>query len=163
MEKMVVFSLNNEHYALSIMMVKEIIKSTKLNPIPGSNQYFEGITNLRGKIIPVINLGKRFALESLSSSTNSHIIIIESKNVVFGILVDEVSEIVTIAPESIQPVSETLAKKINITFLNGVILDKDRVILYLKAEELLSEDVISAVKEVTVEPNTSEQNNQAIN
>lgn len=136
MEKMIVFSLNQELYALSVLVVKEIVKSTELNPIPGSEEYFEGVTNLRGSVVPVINLEKRFNLQVEHVAEKQHIIILDINGTLFGMLVDDVSEVLTVAPETIQPVSETLAKKIDLDLLTGIILDKERIILCLNANRL---------------------------
>lgn len=136
MEKMIVFSLNQELYALSVLVVKEIVKSTELNPIPGSEEYFEGVMNLRGSVVPVINLEKRFNLQVEHVAEKQHIIILDINGTLFGMLVDDVSEVLTVAPETIQPVSETLAKKIDLDLLTGIILDKERIILCLNANRL---------------------------
>ncbi len=138
MEKMIVFSLNQELYALSVLVVKEIVKSTELNPIPGSQDYFEGVMNLRGSVVPVINLEKRFNLQVEHTAEKQHIIILDIDGTLFGMLVDDVSEVLNVAPETIQPVSETLAKKIDVTLLTGIVLDKERIILCLNANKLFT-------------------------
>lgn len=141
MEKVIVFSLDDELYAVSIMSVKEIVHKTDLIPVPGSSQYVEGMMNLRGKVIPVINLMIRLGLDGLPKQSFSHIVVIELSSTLFGIMVNGVSEVLSITSEKIQPVSETLTKKIDTTLFNGVIVDKERLILYLNPDTIFKENL----------------------
>lgn len=141
MEKVIVFTLNGEFYALPVMSVKEVIKKGELNPVPNSADFIIGVMNLRGKVIPVIDLLKRFGLISEDPDSYLHIVVVESNGTMFGILVSNVSEVLTISTENIQPVPETLSKKIETQFLKGVIVDKDekeRLILYLNADTIFT-------------------------
>lgn len=162
MEKVIIFTLNGEYYGLSVMTVKEVVKFVDLIPVPGSNDFVDGVMNLRGKVIPVVNLEKKFQLAQAKSEHFEHIIVVEINNLSFGVLVNEVVEVLSISPESIQPVSETLSKKIDANLLKGIIVDSkgkakethdgdERLILYLNPDTIFTERQSQVVANITEE------------
>ena len=112
------FLLENERYGVDAKKVKEIIKVKKITPIPQVREYIEGIVNLRGDILPVIDLRKFFHLPVFDGSEKK-ILFIESNGKVTGIIVDAVSEVIRLSTDNIQP-SPPAIKKINTEYINGV-------------------------------------------
>ncbi len=118
--QVVVFELHGEEYAVEISELQEIILTPEVTPLPNVPNFIGGIINLRGKMVVIVDLEKKFALES-EVSKHSHIIVTQSGENTFGILVDKVTEIIKVTQEKIQPPPSVLAHKVNIDYLKGVI------------------------------------------
>ena len=105
--QLVTFQLGEEHYGIDIMDVREIVRIQEVRPIPNAPAYVEGIFNLRGEIIPIINLHKRFDLSRAQLSEDDRLlsgfIIIDLNGRQLGVVIDKVSRVVTIATRQIQP------------------------------------------------------------
>lgn len=102
--KFLTFFLGEEEYAIEILKVQEIIGLMKITPVPKMPDYIRGVLNLRGKIVPVMNLRTRFGLEEIEDTDETCIIVIQHEDYVMGVLVDRVSEVVDIATENIEDV-----------------------------------------------------------
>ena len=125
----VVFSLGVEEYGLPIELAKEIIKPTKITPVPNTEEYVPGVINLRGQIIPVVDLYKRFSLGEETEREREKIIIVEIEDTMIGLMVDKVREIVWIAEETIDDPPEVVGG-IKQEFLKGVgTLDEQLLII----------------------------------
>ncbi len=99
----VVFELGSENYGVSIASVESIIKMQAITKIPHSNDFVAGVTNLRGKVLPVVDLRRRFGLPPQEADKNNRIIIISVNEMEVGMIVDGVSEVLTIQDESVVP------------------------------------------------------------
>jgi purine-binding chemotaxis protein CheW len=132
--QMVTFNLDNEEYASIITDLREIIRIPDITPIPGSPEFIKGILNLRGQIVMVIDLEKRFELNRDSKIEPKHIIIAEVNDSVFGLTVDEVSGVIRVPEDSIKPTPQMVSSKIHTEYLKGVvIINKDNE--SIKADE----------------------------
>ena len=121
--QLVVFELNSEEYGVPITDIKEIIKSGEITPIPNVPDFIKGILNLRGKISVIIDLGKRFNLIRKSSGIiDGHIIITEVNNNIFGVTVDQVTEVIQVPVSSIQPAPNLVSSKIHADYIQGVVV-----------------------------------------
>lgn len=120
--QLVVFTLDDEEYAVPITDLQEIIKVPEVTPVPNAPSFVKGILNLRGKIVVVIDLENRFQLTREGSEPSKHIIITEIENASFGVVVDEVIEVLTIPKSSIQPTPTLMSSKIHIEYLSGVVV-----------------------------------------
>lgn len=123
----VVFKLGNEEYGLDIMSVQEIIVPIPLTKLPNTPPYFLGVFNLRGHIIPLIDLKKRFSLESSEQNEESRIIVIRLDKPV-GVLVDSIREVLMISSEEIES-SQDISAGINREFITGIAKKEDRLII----------------------------------
>lgn len=110
-EQFVVFQIGKEKYAVPIEQVNEIIGYTVPTKIPFSREYILGVINLRGRIIPIINLGEKICIKNEKRNDDQKIIIIEDSEGVFGAVVDDVEDVKRISKDSI--------KKINYVVCNG--------------------------------------------
>lgn len=121
-KQMVSFELDKEEYASAIGDLREIIKIRDIVPIPGAPAFIAGILNVRGQIVVVIDLEKRFNLKREHEIKPQHIIIVEVENNVFGILVDEVTGVLRVPVTNIKPTPGLITSKIHADYLQGVIV-----------------------------------------
>lgn len=137
-QQLVAFNLANEEYGVGITQVQEIVRLPDITRIPGMPDFIEGVINLRGKIIPIIDLRKRFSLGNKAMDDKSRIVVANTLGHVIGLIVDNVSEVVNLSGEQIEPIPPTIAT-IDAEYLAGVgKLDK-RLVILLNLEKLLSD------------------------
>ena len=146
--QLVIFQLGGEEFGVEIMQVQEIIRMPDITRIPQSPEYVEGVINLRGKIIVVINLDTRFDLNSKELDDDSRIVIVEVGDNVVGMVVDSVSEVLRLASSSVEPAPEIISTKIKADYLKGVGKLDDRLLILLDLERVLSDEEMSQVAAV---------------
>ena len=145
--QLVTFALGNEEYGIDIMAVREIKVWTETTPLPNSPEFVRGVINLRGVIIPIFDLRDRFG-QGKTQTTKTHVVIIIAvEERIVGILVDAVSDILTINTSEICPVPDTEAKQN--AFLSGLITVNDNMIALIAPEQLFSRESIQAVENVS--------------
>ena len=147
--KFLTFALGNEEYWIPIQKVKEIIGIMDITNIPKTPQFIKGVINLRGKIIPVMDLRLKFGLEEKAYNQRTCIIVVEiniaeSKRMM-GIVVDTVSEVVNIQNGEIEPPPQYSAHADN-EFLIGMGKVKGKVILLLEIEQVLTSEELVLLK-----------------
>ncbi|MBT0662981.1 chemotaxis protein CheW [Geobacter pelophilus] len=131
------FRLGDDLYAIDIMRIKEIIRPLKLTCLPKFPDFVEGIINLRGIVMPVVDLRKRFGLPELETTSNTRLLIVNLAGQVLALVVDEVTEVVTVAVKDIKP-PPNLGEGIGTEYLLGVCLVKQEMIMLLNIDKLLS-------------------------
>ncbi|TXJ46815.1 chemotaxis protein CheW [Brachyspira pilosicoli] len=136
---LVTFKLGNNEYAIDIMQAKEIIKMEKITLIPNAPDYVEGVINLRGNIIPIVDLKKRFNLEENDGEKNTGIIIVKIDDVDMGIIIDAISKVVSIVTSNIQPPPPMLSG-IGQKYIKGVAKLEDKLLVVLDLEKLIVGD-----------------------
>lgn len=134
-EQLVLFRLADEHYGLEIGCVREIIVWQPVTRVPRTPPFIEGVINLRGQIIPVIDLRRRFGLPEAQRDRSSRIVVVEIASVVTGLVVDAVSEVVRLPTSAIEPPSEVLA--VDTAFIRGIARTDQRLIILLNPERIL--------------------------
>lgn len=132
----VVFKLENEYYGMDINLVENIEKTQSITRVPFSKSYIEGVINLRGNIIPVIDLRKRFDLNIERDSDEARIIIINYKTYRIGLRVDASSEVVQFKKSSIEK-APRVGGSIKDDFVKEVGKDNERIIMLLDVEKVL--------------------------
>jgi len=138
--QLVIFRLNEQEYGIDIFKVNEIVPYSKPTKIPNSPAYVEGVLNLRGHVIPVLSIKKRFNLEDSGSDNTTRIIVADTGGSVSGFIVDEASEVLTVEKDSIEPVSE-IVTNISRKYISGVgKLDNGRMFILLDFNELYKEE-----------------------
>lgn len=135
--QLVVFDLAHEHYGVDIAHVESIIKMQAITTVPHAPAFVEGVTNLRGKILPVMDLRKRFNLPMAEPSKETRIVVVEMAGQTVGLVVDGVSEVLRIAPEAIEPPSP-LVTTVNSAFIRGIAKLEARLIIVLDLSKALS-------------------------
>jgi len=137
--QMVTFQLGEEHYGIDIMKVKEIHKVKDVRPIPNAPAYVEGIFNLRGGIIPLINLHKRFHLRRATLDEGEELLsgflIITLNGMQLGIFIDKISRVVSIEKEKVQPPPQILSG-IGAEYIQGVHQEENGYLILLDVERL---------------------------
>ncbi|NOR48335.1 MAG: chemotaxis protein CheW [Methanosarcinaceae archaeon] len=147
--QLVIFQLGGEEFGVEIMQVQEIIRMPDITRIPQSPEYVEGVINLRGKIIVVINLNTKFDLHSKELDADSRIIIVEIGENVVGMIVDSVSEVLRLSTSSVEPAPDIISTKIKADYLKGVgKLDK-RLLILLDLERVLNDDEMAQLESVS--------------
>lgn len=136
----VTFTMNKEEYAVDILSVQEINRVTEITRVPNAPAYVEGVINLRGKVIPVINLRKKFGFEEKTLDDNSRIIIMEIKGIINGILVDSVSEVLRIPSSAIEAAPPLATDSIS-HFIKGLAKLENRLIILVEIDNLIEEAV----------------------
>lgn len=121
-EQIVTFELDKEEYASIITDLREIIKIPEIVPIPGAPEFIRGILNLRGQIVVVVDIEKRFNLKREHPIGPKHIIIAEVGDSVFGIIVDGVTGVMRVPAASIKPPPSLITSKIRADYLKGVVI-----------------------------------------
>lgn len=137
-DKYLIFKIKEEFYGIEIKYVTEIIGLQAITPVPELPEYIEGIINLRGQIIPVMDLRKRFKMDKGEYNDRTCIIVIDVEDVAMGIIVDIVSEVITIEEEEIAQPPDSAAKSGN-RFIKGIGKVGDEVKLILDCYWILNE------------------------
>jgi len=138
MEKqLVVFNLANEDYGVDITSVESIIKMQAITSIPQAPSVVEGITNLRGMVLPVINLRKRFGLQEGSDDKNTRIIVSQMNGLKVGMIVDGVSEVLRIQDQLIEP-TPPMVSTVDTAFITGIIKLEGRLVILLDLARVLN-------------------------
>lgn len=143
----VVFKLGTEEYGIPITQVREINRLTTPTKIPKSPSFVEGVINLRGQIIPIVDLKKRFDLELTEYSGEARVMVVEIKDQVCGIIVDEVSEVLRMATASIEPPPGMIAN-IDIEYIAGVGKVGERLLIILDINKLLTDEEQMALVDI---------------
>lgn len=138
MQHLVAFNLADEEYGITITQVQEVIRKPAITRIPGMPDFIEGVINLRGKIIPVIDLRKRFELELQKDTDKTRIVVAQSADQVVGLIVDAVSEVINLDNEQIDPIPPTITA-IDAEYLSGVGKMEKRLVILINLENLLSD------------------------
>ncbi len=144
---LVTFRLGSGEYAIDIMQAKEIIKMEKITLIPNAPYFVEGVINLRGNIIPIIDLKKRFNLEESEGDKNTGIIIAKIEDVDMGIMIDSISKVVSIANSDIQP-PPSMLQGIGQRYIKGVGKLEDKLLVVLDLDKLFTNEEDDAEEEI---------------
>lgn len=130
----IAFELASEKYALKISDVYEIIRMQQISPTHNSKFFLEGVINLRGKVIPVVNLHKRFKLIECAITKETRIIVVKSREEMIGIIVDKVDSVIQL--DDIQPTPKVVAG-IDGEYFEGIGITENGVISLLKIDIVL--------------------------
>lgn len=142
-DKYITFLLNKEEYAIEIQYVMEIIGIQKITSLPDMPDYIKGVINLRGKVIPIIDMRKRFRIEEIPYTDRTCFIVVDVEKINFGLIVDEVSEVMDIPEEQIDHPPAT--KKSGNKYIRGIGKVGKRVLILLDAKEILIEDELKEI------------------
>lgn len=149
--KFLTFNLGHEEYGIPIQSVKEIIGIMDITYIPKTPYFIKGVINLRGKIIPVIDLRLKFGLDEIPYNQRTCIVVVEVKLVesskLIGVIVDTVSEVANIQASEIDPPPQ-YGTSMNPEFLTGMGKVKGKVILLLNTDKVLSSDEVQVLSKI---------------
>lgn len=144
--QLIVFRAGDEEFGIKIEMVREIIKAAMITPIPESPDFIKGIINVRGEIVTAIDIKSRFSLPHTKELEPKHIVVTKKGDTLFGLIVDEVIEVLRIKPTEIKS-TPSLIDEINEKYVKGIISHENRLIILLDLDQVLSqEDLINISK-----------------
>ena len=146
--EMLVFRLGSEEYGVDILKVQEIRGYEKVTPIPRSPDFLKGVANLRGTIVPVIDLRVKFGLADPTYDSLTVVIVLRIAGRVIGAVVDGVSDVVRLGANDVKP-APRLGSMVDSSYLAGVATQNDRMILALDIEKLLSAGELDLLGEGT--------------
>ncbi len=136
--QLVTFRLGNEEFSVDILKVQEIIRLMELTRVPKAPEFIEGVINLRGKVIPVMDLRKRFAMPEAEDTSEARIIVVELESTPVGFRVDGVSEVLRLPADTVEP-PPTMMSGVETEYIKGVGKLDDRLIILLDVEKVLTE------------------------
>ncbi len=139
------FKLMDDLYAVDIMRINEIIRPQKLTVLPKAPAFIEGVINLRGTVIPVVDLRKRFDMPPRPSSASTRLLIIRVAGQSLGLVVDDVTEVITVPVKDIKP-PPTVADGMAVYYLLGVCLAGDVLVMLLDIDKLLTTHEVRALE-----------------
>ncbi len=145
--QLVTFSIGEEEFGVNILKVQEINRTMEITKVPRAPEFVEGVINLRGKVIPIIDLRRRFGLVSKPEDKDTRIIVIEINNIIVGFVVDAVSEVLRIPASTVEPPPPVVAG-VESDYISGVGKLKDRLLIMLDLDKILSTedmDMLSAL------------------
>jgi purine-binding chemotaxis protein CheW len=135
--QIVIFELGTEHFGVEIARVESIIKMQPITQLPHVPEFVEGVTNLRGKVLPVIDLRKRFGLPSQEADKNSRIIVVSLEQTEVGMIVDQVSEVLTVPEGAVEP-APAIATTVDSAFITGIAKLDQRLVILLDLHRILT-------------------------
>jgi len=137
--QLVTFSIADEEFGVDILKVQEIIRTMEISKVPRAPDFVEGVINLRGKVIPIIDLRRRFGLAHKKHDKNTRIIVIEMTDVIVGFVVDAVSEVLRIPASTVEPPPPVVAG-MDSEYISGVGKLEGSLLILLDLDKLLSSD-----------------------
>lgn len=133
--ELVTFRVGEQEYCVDIITVKEIRGWTPATPIPHSPDFIEGVINLRGSVLPIVNLGKRLGLDLPPPSSRNVIMIVQNENQGSGFLVDAVSDILTVQDDQLQPAPD-VGSTFSRDFIKGVFAMRETMVRYIDLAQI---------------------------
>ncbi len=134
--ELIAFRIGDQEYCVDIMTVREIRGWTPATPLPHSPSYIRGVINLRGSVLPIVDLAARLGLDLLEPTSRHVIIIAQMEDQIAGFLVNAVSDILTIDDEQLQPTPEVGSEEAK-TFVDGVIALEGRMIRFIDLKHVM--------------------------
>jgi len=135
-KKYVTFKIDEEYYGIDINNVKAIEKVQDFTRVPNAPEYVKGVINLRGEVVPVIDLRKRFGIESIEINNNSRIIIVQINDILIGLLVDSSSEVIQINSDNIDNPPE-VKDDVTKDFVKGIGKIDSRLIILIDIQKVV--------------------------
>jgi purine-binding chemotaxis protein CheW len=140
------FRIGNETFGVRIASVREIVRVPEITAVPSAPETVEGVINLRGKIIPVMDLRKRFGHVDIQPNKKNRILVVELDNKLVGLIVNAASEVLKIPPSDIEPPGTVFAEGES-SYVTGVAKLKGRLIILLDVDKLLHQQDVKRVEE----------------
>ena len=147
-QQLVVFDLASEAYGVDIGAVREIIRMQDITKVPRTPEFVEGVINLRGKVIPVVDLRKRFMLPVAEQNDDNRIVVVDIGGQDIGVVVDAVTEVLRILSDSVEPPSSVITTT-DSDYLMGICKLESRMIILLDLERVLSDDEKNVLEDAT--------------
>lgn len=138
--QLVSFKLDEEEYGVDVLKVREIIRLPGITRVPNTPNYVEGVINLRGKVIPIMSIRRRFGLGEVENDKSTRIMVMDVDGELMGFIVDSVSEVIRISEQEIQPPPPVATSGIDQECMSGVVNQPDRLLVLLDLEKISSKE-----------------------
>ncbi len=145
------FRIGRETFGLPISIVREIVRVPEITAMPNAPDYIEGVINLRGRIIPIVDLRKRFGQKSIEANKKNRIVVVELGARAFGLIVNSASEVLRISPSEIEEPSNVFQEG-ELDFVTGVGKLKGRLVILLDVSRILKRGELASMDEIVHEP-----------
>lgn len=139
--------IGRETYGVPIALVREIVRVPEITAVPNAQKYVEGVINLRGKIISVLDLRKRFGETEVENNKKNRIVVVELENRTVGLIVNAASEVLKIPPSDIEPPSSVFLNG-EVDYVTGVGKLKNRLVILLDLNKVLSSKELRHLDEI---------------
>jgi len=146
--QLVTFNLLGEEFGLPILDVREIIRMVEVTPVPHAPNFVEGVINLRGQILPVIDLRKRFGLEMKEMDDSTRIVVVEIRSSLIGLIVDGVKEVLRIPADTIAPPPQIVANGIGAEYIKGIGHYNEMMIILIDLKKVFNESEMESLDSV---------------
>lgn len=144
--QLVTFKLGEEQFAVDILKVQEINRMTDITKIPSSPSHVEGVVNLRGRVIPVVNMRRKLGLSEREYDEHSRIMIMDIHGTVMGLIVDGVDEVLRIPSSTVEP-PPPMSMGVSTEYIKGIAKLEDRLIILVDLKSVFGIGDVSAVEE----------------
>ena len=135
--QLVTFGLGSEEYAVDILKVREINRLCEITKIPNAPHYLDGVINLRGRVIPVINLRNNFGLPHRDNDGRTRIMIMDMKGLTIGVVVDYVSEVLRISQDIVEPPPTMASEEADNNFIRGIAKMEDHLVILVDMDSVI--------------------------
>jgi purine-binding chemotaxis protein CheW len=135
--QIVIFELASELFGLQIASVESIIKLQSITQVPHTPSFVEGVTNLRGNVLPVIDLRKRFGFDAKIVDKNSRVIVVNADKIKVGMIVDAVAEVQTISDQAVEP-APAITMTVDSNFITGIVKTANNLVILLNLGSVLA-------------------------
>ena len=143
---LVTFMINGELFGIEVMKVREIIGMVNVTPIPDSVDYLRGVINLRGRVVPVIDIRTRFRIEQAEYNQNTVILIVDINDKSIGLIVDSVSDVISISGDMVNTYSN-FDSSIKSNLIKSIVNYNESLILILDINRILDSEVLNIINE----------------
>ncbi len=140
------FALGQEEYGVEILKIQEIKGFSAITPLPNAPPYVRGVLNLRGTIVPIVDLRKKFGLAEVEYTKFTVIVVVQVRQKIMGFIVDAVSDVLTVAGTDIQPTPD-LHGQVDTTYLNGLARAGEKLVILLDIDKVLTAGEATAAVE----------------
>ena len=141
------FRVGKEHFGVPIELVHEIVRIMEITSVPDAPDFIEGVINLRGKIIPVIDLRKRFKEQTITSGKKNRILVAEIMGKIVGLVVDAASEVVKIPPSEIEPPPNVFGES-DVNYVTGVGKIANKLIILVDLGKIMQRGDLHRITEL---------------
>lgn len=142
--QLVSFNIGDEEFGVDILKVQEINRMVEITKVPQAPHYVEGVINLRGKVIPIVDLRKRFNLEVKEYDKNTRIVVVDIEGAIIGMVVDSVSEVLRLPSDTIEPPPE-IVTGVNSEYIKGVAKLEDRLLIFLDLSRVVDVNEVAGL------------------
>ena len=143
------FKLGEEIFALDVSKVREILDFTAVTKVPRTPEFMRGVINLRGSVVPVVDMRLKFGMTKTEKTVNTCIVVVEismdNDNTILGIIADSVQEVIELEPDHIEPAPK-IGTKLNTAFISGMGKRESLFIMILDIDRVFSSDDLEATK-----------------